>query len=454
VAARKSSSKRGVLIDVARTVSVGRGLPATVTLIVLSLLGCVGTHLPANPHARSWPPLSSSFPASEEAGSQYRFATSGPEVSTAIFGVVRDAAGIERSVAASEVVPEARTSVFGILTVDAAGNPQFVAATEVPNVAKQAYGWFIWVGGSTQRVRSTEIFTLTRPPARRRTVESERSIFRPGNEGMVITRDQTGVRTENTSISPDGRTGIRQIESIPLGGFIWSGWDVEPGDPPGSYEIAVSLPGGRTETFPFSLGQPKVSDQSFQSCPYMDVYVDRWWAKHTLDGDPGESDVSARALMVFTETLTLDHPFLLVEEVEDAFWVASATVSENVMNPEMTHRYVKIRTLAQSQGEAVRPTYFGDTIDYGFLFEAPFAERDAYIRGLAHRFADRLLPYAHRLCADWKSVRLEEEARPERIREELIEEIEQVRRERVERERVERERRKLLELEVAEPPTP
>jgi hypothetical protein len=295
---------------------------------------------------------------------------------------------IERPVATSEIVPRARTSVFGILTLDAAGNPQFVATTAVPNVAKQAYGWFIWVGDSPRSVRSTETFTLARPPVRRSTIAPEPSIFSSGNEGMVITKDQTGVRTETTFTSRDGRTGLNRIESTPLDGFIWNSWEVKPGDPPGGYEISVSLSGGRKETFFFSLGEPELSDHSFESCPYMDVYVDWGWAKEVRGGDSSESDISARALTVFAETLMRDHPFALAEEPEDAYWVASVTASQNVMNPETTHRYVKVRTLAHSQGKAVRPTYFGDTNDHGFLFEVPFAEHDAYVRGLARRFAD------------------------------------------------------------------
>jgi hypothetical protein len=356
---------------------------------------------------------------------------------------------IERPVATSEIVPRARTSVFGILTLDAAGNPQFVATTAVPNVAKQAYGWFIWVGDSPRSVRSTETFTLARPPVRRSTIAPEPSIFSSGNEGMVITKDQTGVRTETTFTSRDGRTGLNRIESTPLDGFIWNSWEVKPGDPPGGYEISVSLSGGRKETFFFSLGEPELSDHSFESCPYMDVYVDWGWAKEVRDGDSSESDISARALTVFAETLMRDHPFALAEEPEDAYWVASVTASQNVMNPETTHRYVKVRTLAHSQGKAVRPTYFGDTNDHGFLFEVPFAEHDAYVRGLARRFADKLIPHAYRLCADWTSRPLEGEARLERIREGLTEEMERVR-----HERVERQHRKLLELEAMEPPTP
>jgi hypothetical protein len=380
----------------------------------------------------------------------------GLETGTMFFGIVPDAVGIRRYVAASEVVPEARTPVFGILTTDAAGDPQFVAAAEVPNVESQSYGWFIWVGDSTQPVRWTERSSLTRPPARGSAVESKPSIFSSDNGGMAISQAQTRVHLEITSISPDGSAAITRAKSTPLDGFIWNSWVVEPGDPPGRYEIAVSLSGGRTETFSFALGQPQGTHPSIEFCPYMDVYLNWWWAKHTLDGGPDESDISARALTVFSETLMLEHAFSLVEKVEDAYWVASATARRNVMNPEMAHRYVKMRTLSQFQGKAVRPTNFtpGDTIDPGFLFEVPLAELDAYIRGMAHRFADRLFPHARRLCAEWRGGQLKEDAPFERIREELTEDIERVRRERVASERVESERRKLLELEVVEPPTP
>jgi hypothetical protein len=434
---------------VTRTVPVSRDLLAIVALILLSLPGCVERNFPADPRARVWLSFSSPFPEFEDAGSRPRPASSGAGARSAIFGTVRDAVGIERPVATSEIVPAARTSVFGILTLDAAGNPQFVATTEVPNVAKQAYGWFIWVGDSPRPVRSTETFALARPPVRRSTVEPEPSIFSSGNEDIVITKDQTGVRTETPFTSPDGRTAMNRIESTPLDGFIWNSWEVEPGDPLGRYQVSVSLPGGREETFSFSLGEPELSDQSFEFCPYMDVYVDWGRAKEARDADLTEGDVSAQALTVFAETLMRDHPFALVDDPEDAYWVASVTVSKNVMNPETTHRYVKVRTLAHSQGKAVRPTYFGDANDYGFLFEVPLAEHGTYVRGLAQRFADKLFPHAYRLCAGWTSRPVEGAARLERIREGLTEEMERVR-----RERVERERRKLLELEAVEPPTP
>ena len=451
MAARRSSSKPGVQIAVARVISVGRNLPATVPLIAFLLLGCVGTHPPAHPHARGRPPLASSPPESEEAGNGHRPAVVGPKTGTGFFGIVPDAVGIRRYVAASEVVPRARTSVFGILTMNARGDPRFLATTEIPNVEGQTYGWFIWVGNSTQPVRWTQTFTLTRPSAKQSTVEPGPSIFSSWDEGMVIAQDEAGVRTENASISPDGRTAITQGESTPTGGFIWNSWLVGPGAPPGSYKIAVSLPGGRTKTFSFALGRPQGTYPATDFCRYMDVYVDWWWARFTLDGDPDESDVTERVLTVFTDTLMQEHRFGLVEEVEAAYWVASANASMNIINPEMTHGFVHMRTLADFQGGAVRPTLHttGELIEFEFLFEVPLVELDVFVRGLAKKFADKLFPHAYRLCADWSSGQLEEETRLERIRKQLLEEIERVR-----RERVERERRKRIDLQVEELPKP
>jgi hypothetical protein len=66
----------------------------------------------------------------------------------------------------------------------------------------------------------------------------------------------------NVSISPDGRTAITQGASLPEGGFIYNVWGVAPGDPPGRYEIVVTLSSGRTERFSFNLGQPQESATS------------------------------------------------------------------------------------------------------------------------------------------------------------------------------------------------
>jgi hypothetical protein len=436
VAGRRYSSEPGVLIDVARTLSTARGLPAIAMLIALSLLGCVATHRPAD---------------ADEAGSQHDPAMRDFRTGAMFFGSVPDANGIRRYVAASRVVPEDQESVFGILTTDVRGDPRFLATTKIPNVKGQAYGWFIWVGDSTHPVRWTQSFTLTNPSEKRSPVDREPRIFSPWHEGKVIAKDVTGVRTENTSISPDGRTAITHAKSTPVNGFIWNSWRVDPGTPPGRYKIAVLLPGGRTKTFSFAIGQPQRAHPSKRFCPYMDVYVDWWWARFTLDGDPDKSDVTERALRVFTDALMLKHGFDLVEDVEDTYWVASANAHKNIMNPEMAHGFVHMRTFADFLGGAVRPTLHktGELIELEHLFEVPLVELDAFIRDLAETYAEKLFPHARRLCTGWTSRQVEEEARLERIRKQLIKEIERVR-----RERAERERRRRLELEAEELPRP
>jgi hypothetical protein len=405
-------------------------------LIVLSLLGCEATHLPSD---------------ADEAGSQHHPAPRDFKAGAMFFGSVPDSIGIRRYVAASEVAPEARESVFGILTADARGDPRLLATTKVPNVKGQAYGWFIWVGDSTHPVRWTQSFTLTNPSDKRSPVDREPRIFSPWHEGKLVARDATGFRTENTSISPDGRTAITHAESTPVNGFIWNSWLVDPGTPPGLYKIAVLLPGGRTKTFSFALGEPQRTHSSKRFCPYTDVYVDWWWAKYTLDGDPDRSDLTERVLRVFTDALMLKHRFDLVEDVEDTYWVASANAHRNIMNPEMAHGFVHMRTFADFLGGAVRPTLHktGELIELEHLFEVPLVELDAFIRDLAEKYAEKLFPHIRRVCADWSRGRVEEEARLERIREQLVKEIERIR-----RERAERERRKRLQLEAEEPPRP
>lgn len=341
------------------------------------------------------------------------------------FGVVRDAVGIRRFVTAAEVVPEARTAVFGILTADAEGNPRFVPATEVPNVESQTYGWFIWVGDSTQPVRWTETLTRTDADASGDAVESEASISSPEDAGSYITEG----------------------ESVPVEGFIYHAWTIEADDPPGRYEMAVAVSDGRTEVFPFVLGQPQDAFQSAESCPYVDVYLDWWWAKLQPGGDPGGRDLSGRVMMEFGLRL-LHHGFILREDVEDAYWQVTVLASKTLMDQEMAHGYLRMRAVADFQGKVRRYAHYtpGETLDYGVLFEKSVSDLDAYIRGRADHFAGELLPHARHMCADWSSGRLREAARLERIRAKLAEEIKRVR-----RERAEWEQRKGLELEIETP---
>jgi hypothetical protein len=396
-----------------------------VFLIALLLLGCAAAVPPAENPAPAAP-----YPA--------------------LLGVVRDAVGIRRFVTPAEVVPEAPRSVFGILSIDSAENPRFVPAIEVPNVENQTYGWFIWVGDSTQPVRWTATFTRSDAYVSGDAVEPEASIFNPEDAGSYLTQDGTSVRRLNESIAPDGRSAITEGESVPVQGFISHAWRIEAGTPPGRYQMAVAVSDGRTEVFPFILGQPRDADQSAGFCPYVDVYLDWWWAKLQPGGDPSGRDLSGRVMTTFGIGL-LDHGFILREGVEDAYWQVTVLASKTLMDQEMAHGYVRMRAVADFQGKVRRYTHYtpGETFDYGVLFEKPISDLDAYIRGRADDFADKLLPHARHMCADWTSGRLEEQARLERIRAKLTEEIERVR-----RARAEWEHRKTLEIEIEPPSAP
>ena len=58
------------------------------------------------------------------------------------------------------------------------------------------------------------------------------------------------------TISNDGRTATTHGESAPTEGFIDNSWFVASGDPPGIYEMTVTLDGGRSAAFRFRLGEP------------------------------------------------------------------------------------------------------------------------------------------------------------------------------------------------------
>ena len=63
-------------------------------------------------------------------------------------------------------------------------------------------------------------------------------------------------KTKAITISNDGRTATTHGESAPTEGFIDNSWFVASGDPPGIYEMTVTLDGGRSAVFRFRLGEP------------------------------------------------------------------------------------------------------------------------------------------------------------------------------------------------------
>jgi hypothetical protein len=107
--------------------------------------------------------------------------------------------------------------------------------------------------------------------------------------------------------------------------------------------------------------------------------------------------------------------------------------------------HVRMRAIADFQGKARRyqfHTSSGETIDHQYLFETRIDEMDSAAATVADSIAANLSPHARRMCDDWSTGQLGEEARLERIREELVAEIKEVRRQRAEREK----QRKVLEI--------
>ena len=126
-----------------------------------------------------------------------------------------------------------RTAVFGVIATDSGARPLFVRTDSVPNLAGQAYGWFIGVGESRRPIEWTETLTLPAPAASW------------GGEGSS--------RPPNLSVSADRRCAVVEDEAVPEYGVIYHFWVVTPGDPDGDYTIVVKIQGGREERFRFTL---------------------------------------------------------------------------------------------------------------------------------------------------------------------------------------------------------
>jgi hypothetical protein len=307
-------------------------------------------------------------------------------------------------------IPEIRLPVFGSVTTDAEGRLSILPANEIRNAENEMYGWRIWVGRTSEPVQWTERLTA------------------PVGVEMAGGRD--------VNISDDRRTIEFANAMVPEQGFIFSQWALGADEAPGRYEIAVELPDDRIEKFSFTLGHPE------DACPAMKILLNWWRAKHSLEGDPGNRDVSDRVLGVFGTRLAR-HGFVAAD-LEDAYWYVMASAARRSDDREVAYGHIVMRAIADFQGKARRyssTTNFTGRIDYGILFDSPVSGLDEFVRTLADRFAAVLLPHAREACADWWSGQLEEEARLKEIRIQLEEEINRVRRRRAENE-------KRLELEV------
>ena len=163
-------------------------------------------------------------------------------------------------------------------------------------------------------------------------------------------------------------------------------------------------------------------------CPYVRVTLD-WWPGGGADGDRVE--LTARVMQEFAARLPA-HGFVLVEEVTDGYWTVETLAAYLLFDRDMAHGHVRMRAMADFEGNPMRYDFqtVGELRDRSALFELPVADLGPNVRALADQMASGLRPHADRLCDDWESGRLEEEARLERIRRALVEEIESVRRSR------------------------
>ena len=118
---------------------------------------------------------------------------------------------------------------FGLLVVDATGNPSFVETRSIPNTVGQSYGWFIEVGAVSDPISWTEQLILPEAPASWGAAESQ----------------------PNVSISRDRRTITIRDESEAMDGYIYKVWEISEGDPSGQYSMRVTLSDGRSAEFLF-----------------------------------------------------------------------------------------------------------------------------------------------------------------------------------------------------------
>ncbi len=175
----------------------------------------------------------------------------------------------------------------------------------------------------------------------------------------------------------------------------------------------------------------------------MRVLLNWWRAKHSLEGDPGNRDVSDRVMSVFGTRLA--HHGFVTADLEDAYWYVMASAARRSDDRAIAYGHIVMRAIADFQGKARRysstTSNFTGMVDYGILFESTTSRLDEFIRTLADKFAAVLTPHARQACSDWWSGQLEEEARLEDVRAQLEAEILRVRERRAEHE-------KRLKLEV------
>lgn len=282
-------------------------------------------------------------------------------------------------------IPSSRNAVFGTFTTDEHGRLKLEPTTNIPNEPFQYYGWMAWVG-----------------------------------ENDVPVTWGVSLRASDTRQERSYRKSM-----VPTDGFIYEVWFTE--ESAGDHLMVLTLPGGDFTSFQYTVGPKRTT------CPYRKVFIDWWWAEHSDDGDPNHSDLTEEVLQPFSDRLSL-HPEVYPDVVglDDAYWMLTGIASVSITDPEYAVGHIRIRAIADFEGKALRHSFASGgergILDKGLLFQFPVLSMESSMYQAADEFAGAITPHIQRMCTDWASGQIEEEARLERIRLELVKEMQRIRR--------------------------
>lgn len=290
-------------------------------------------------------------------------------------------------------IPATRDPVFGVFTTDELGRLKLEETRDIPNEPGQRFGWVLWVGESDLPVTWSELLPARAPPP---------------------------------SAASSGQAPSFHSSMVPSEGFIYSIWVMELGVS-GDSSMLVSLPGGRSESFDYTLGPEQLP------CPFREVYLDWHEGKEMEWLGPGPRGVERTKQVIFPFAAQLfSHPDLRVtRDLDEAYWIVNALA---MLSHDSDYAFGKLRMrpITDFHGKARRysslTTSDESAIDYGLLFEYPIADLDSAMKEAANTVAGKLTPHVRKKCADWASGQIEEEARLEKIRAELVEEMTRIRR--------------------------
>jgi hypothetical protein len=146
--------------------------------------------------------------------------------------VVKSDAGLK--VQSEEFIAEDLALVsaeFGLVERGEDGTVRFKPTAKVPLINGQSYGWRVRLRTKRERVGLREEFELPVAP----------KVWNSPLPGSAF------------KVSPDGRTGITEVDAFIDDGVLTNGWSVAEGDPPGAHVIRLYIEGKLVRTFNFEV---------------------------------------------------------------------------------------------------------------------------------------------------------------------------------------------------------